>query len=316
MDKKTKLVPLLISYGKLRFKQLGTEMKKNRSAYLLIAPYCILFLMFYLIPVCISIGLGFTNFNVLEPPKFVGLQNYIDLFFADDIFLKAVKNTFVFAVITGPVGYFMALFIAWMINDIKNQKLRAFMTLLFYAPTISGQAYIIWKFIFSSDIYGIANGWLMRLGAISQPILYFEDAAYCTPISIIVILWMSMGTGFLSFIAGLQNVDRSLYEAGYMDGVKNRFQELWYITLPAMKEQLMFGAVMTVTSSFAIHDQLAALAGFPSVKYCVHTVVSHLVDYGTVRFEMGYASAIATLLFIVMLGCNKLIQNVLGKVGR
>ncbi len=260
--------------------------------------------------------MSFTNFNVLEPPKFVGLRNYIDLFFADNIFLTAVKNTFVFAIITGPLGYFMALFIAWMINDIKNKKLRAFMTLLFYAPTISGQAYIIWKFIFSSDLYGIANGWLMRLGMISEPILWFEDASYCMKISIVVILWMSMGTGFLSFIAGLQNVDRSLYEAGYMDGVKNRFQELWYITLPSMKEQLLFGAVMTVTSSFAIHDQLAALAGFPSVKYCVHTVVSHLVDYGSVRLEMGYASAIATLLFVVMIACNKLIQKLLGKVGK
>ena len=312
----TKLLPLLVRYGTLKLRQLGMEMKKNITAYVLILPYCILFLLFYLVPVCISIGLGFTNFNVLEPPRFVGLQNYIDLFFADDIFLTAVKNTFIFAVITGPVGYFMALFIAWMINDIKNKKLRAFMTLLFYAPTISGQAYIIWKFIFSSDIYGIANGWLMRLGFISEPILYFEDANYCMTISIVVILWMSMGTGFLSFIAGLQNVDRSLYEAGYMDGVRNRFQELWYITLPSMKEQLMFGAVMTVTSSFAIHDQLVALAGFPSVRYCVHTVVSHLVDYGSVRFEMGYASAIATLLFVVMLGCNKLIQKVLGKVGK
>lgn len=309
------VMPMLMAYGKIRRKQLFAAMRRNRVSYAMIAPYCILFIMFYLLPVCISIGLGFTYFNVLEPPQFVGLQNYIDLFFADDIFLTAVKNTFVFAVITGPVGYFLALFIAWMINDIRNSKLRAFMTLLFYAPTISGQAYIIWKFIFSSDIYGIANGWLMKLGLTSSAILWFEDSDYCMTICIVVVLWMSMGTGFLSFIAGLQNVDRSLYEAGYMDGVRNRFQELWYITLPAMKEQLMFGAVMTVTASFAIHDQIAALAGFPSVKYCVHTVVSHLVDYGTVRFEMGYASAIATLLFLVMIGCNKVIQKVLGKVG-
>lgn len=313
---KESLVPMLLFYGKLRLAALGKEIKRHKTAYFMILPYCLLFLLFYLVPVCTSIGLSFTNFNVLEPPEFVGLQNYIDLFFADDIFLTAVKNTFIFAIITGPVGYFMALFIAWMINDIKSTRMRAFMTLLFYAPTISGQAYIIWKFIFSSDIYGMANGWLMKLGLISEPILWFEDEKYCMIISIVVILWMSMGTGFLSFIAGLQNVDRSLYEAGYMDGVKNRFQELWYITLPSMKEQLLFGAVMTVTSSFAIHDQLAALAGFPSVKYCVHTVVSHLVDYGTIRFEMGYASAIATLLFGVMILCNKLIQKVLGKVGK
>ena len=156
----------------------------------------------------------------------------------------------------------------------------------------------------------------MKLGAIYGPILWFEDEKYIMPILIVVVLWMSMGTGFLSFIAGLQNVDRSLYEAGYMDGIKNRFQELWYITLPSMKEQLMFGAVMTITSSFAIHDQLAALAGFPSVNYSAHTVVSHLIDYGTIRFEMGYASAIATLLFMVMILCNKLVQLILGRIGK
>lgn len=316
MKEDKKLIPLLREYGKIKTKLLVKSIKKNKVSYLFIAPYCILFLMFYLIPVLTSMGLSFTYFNVLESPRFVGWKNYIDLFFADEIFLTAVKNTFLFAVITGPIGYFLALFIAWMINDIKKPKLRAFMTLVFYAPTISGQAYVVWKYIFSSDTYGLANGWLMKLGITFAPILWFEDQNYIMPILIVVILWMSMGTGFLSFIAGLQNVDKSLYEAGYMDGVKNRFQELWYITLPAMKEQLMFGAVMTITSSFAIHDQLAALAGFPSVNYAAHTAVSHLIDYGTIRFEMGYASAIATLLFMVMILCNKLVQLVLGRIGK
>lgn len=316
MKQEQKLFPLLWQYGKIKGKMLVSSIKKNKLSYVFIAPYCLLFLVFYLVPVCTSIGLSFTYFNVLEPPEFVGWKNYIDLFFADEVFLKAVKNTFLFAVITGPVGYFMALFIAWMINDIKNPKIRAFMTLIFYAPTISGQAFIVWKYIFSSDLYGMANAWLMKLGIKYSPTLWFEDEKYIVPILVIVVLWMSMGTGFLSFIAGLQNVDRSMYEAGYMDGIRNRFQELWYITLPSMKEQLMFGAVMTITSSFAIHDQLAALAGFPSVNYAAHTVVSHLVDYGTVRFEMGYASAIATLLFMVMIICNKLVQLVLRKVGK
>lgn len=304
------------AYLKRQLKATLKDIKRHRVSYLFILPYCLLFTIFILAPVLISIGLSFTYFNVLERPKFVGWQNYVDLFFADEVFLTAVKNTFLFAVITGPVGYFLALFIAWMINDIKNKKIRAFMTLLFYAPTISGQAYIVWKYIFSSDTYGFANAWLMKLGLTYQTHLWFEDSRYIVPILIIVVLWMSMGTGFLSFIAGLQNVDQSLYEAGYMDGIRNRFQELWYITLPAMKPQLMFGAVMTITASFSIHDQLAALAGFPSVNYAAHTVVSHLVDYGSIRFEMGYASAIATLLFMVMVLCNKGIQALLRKVGQ
>lgn len=310
-----KLSNILWSDVKHRLATTGKQMRNAKLSYLFVAPFCILFILFYLVPVATSIYLSFTYYNVLESPRFIGWQNYINLFFADDVFPTAVKNTFLFAVVTGPIGYFAALIIAWMINEIKNRFLRAFMTLVFYAPTISGQAYFIWKFIFSSDSYGMANGWLMKLGITYSPILWFENAQYIQPILIIVVLWMSMGTGFLSFIAGLQNVDQSLYEAGYMDGIKNRFQELWYITLPSMKPQLMFGAVMTITSSFAIHDQLAALAGFPSVDYAAHTVVSHLVDYGTVRFEMGYASAIATLLFMVMILCNKLVQKVLRKVG-
>lgn len=305
-----------LSYIRKKAKLLWKDMRRHKVSYLFILPYCLLFTVFILAPVIVSITLSFTYFNVLETPRFVGWQNYVDLFFADEVFLTAVKNTFLFAVITGPIGYFMALFIAWMINDIRNKKIRAFMTLLFYAPTISGQAYVVWKYIFSSDTYGFANAWLMKLGITYQPCLWFEDQRFIVPILIIVVLWMSMGTGFLSFIAGLQNVDQSLYEAGYMDGIKNRFQELWYITLPSMKPQLMFGAVMTITSSFAIHDQLAALAGFPSVNYAAHTVVSHLVDYGSIRFEMGYASAIATLLFIVMILSNKAIQALLRKVGQ
>ena len=281
----------------------------------MVAPYMIVFTCFTVLPVLLSIVISFTDFNLLQMPNIVWFDNYIRLFLDDDIFLIAAKNTLIFAAIVGPVSYVMSLMIAWFINEL-SPKIRAVVTLIFYAPSISGQVYLVWQTLFSSDSYGWANAWLMKLGIITKEIAWFEDKKYVMPLCIVVALWTSLGTAFLSFIAGLQNVDRSLYEAGYMDGIKNRFQELWYITLPAMKEQLMFGAVMTITSSFAIHDQLAALAGFPSVNYAAHTVVSHLIDYGTVRFEMGYASAIATLLFLVMVLCNKLVQTLLRHVGR
>ena len=306
---------IYLRYIKKRAGLLKKDIRRHKTSYLFILPYCLLFTVFILAPVLVSIGLSFTYFNVLETPRFVGWQNYVDLFFADEVFLTAVKNTFLFAVITGPIGYFMALFIAWMINDIRNKKIRAFMTLLFYAPTISGQAYIVWKYIFSSDTYGFANAWLMKLGITYSAHLWFEDQKYIVPILIIVVLWMSMGTGFLSFIAGLQNVDQSLYEAGYMDGVKNRFQELWYITLPSMKPQLMFGAVMQITSSFAVSQISLDLVGFPSVNYAGHTIMTHLHDYGNLRYEMGYACTIAVLLFMIMLFCNILVQKLLRKLG-
>ena len=182
------------------------------------------------------------------------------------------------------------------------------MTLIFYAPSISGNIYFIWLMIFSGDRYGIANGMLIKLGIILEPIQWLKTEALIMPIIILVQLWLSLGTGFLAFIAGLQTVDKTLYEAGAVDGVRNRWQELWYIT-PSMRPQLMFGAVIQLTTSFAVADVSIALAGFPSVNYAAETIVTHLIDFGTTRFEMGFASAIATVLFILMVGTNLIVQK-------
>ena len=242
------------------------------------------------------------------------MDNYIRLFLDDDIFLIACQNTLVFAAITGPVSYFMSLFIAWFINEL-SPKVRAVVTLIFYAPSISGSVYLIWSVLFSSDSYGYVNAWLMELGFITSPILWFQDADYVMGLCIIVALWTSLGTSFLSFIAGLQGVDKSLYEAAAVDGIKNRWQELWYVTLPTMRPQLMFGAVMSITSSFGFGGVVTALAGFPSVDYAAHTIMHHLEDYGGQRYEVGYASAIAVVLFAIMVGANLVIKKLLSKVG-
>lgn len=251
---------------------------------------------------------------MLEFPKFIGWQNYSRLFLEDDIFLIAVKNTLLLATITGPISYIACFIFAWLINEL-SPKLRAFMTLVFYAPSISGNIFFIWQIMFSGDRYGIINGLLMKLGIILEPILWLKTEAYIMPIIIIVQLWLSLGTGFLAFIAGLQTVDRTLFEAGAVDGIKNRWQELWYITLPSMRPQLMFGAVIQLTTAFAVADVSINLAGFPSVNYAGETIVTHLIDFGTIRFEMGFASAIATVLFILMLSTNLFVQKLLRKVG-
>ena len=300
---------------KTRMNELLRQVKKNRISYLFIAPYMLIFTVFTVLPVVMSIGLSFTYFNILEPPKFIGWTNYINLLLADDVFLIAVKNTFLFAAITGPIGYMASLLFAWFINELPP-KIRAFMVLVFYAPTISGQVYMIWSVMFSGDTYGYVNGFLMNLGIIREPIQWLTDPTYIMPVLIIVQLWLSLGTGFLAFVAGLQGIDTTMYEAGYVDGIKNRWQELWFITLPSMKPQLLFGAVMSITASFAVYEVNTALAGFPSTDYAGHTVVTHLMDYGNIRFEMGYASAIATILFLSMVGTNKIVQNLLKKVGR
>lgn len=297
-----------------RLSLLWQQIKAARHSYFLMAPYMALFFLFTVVPVVISILLSFTYFNMLEFPKFIGWQNYVRLFLEDDVFLIAIKNTILFAIITGPISYIACFVFAWIINELPP-RLRAFMTLVFYAPSISGNVYFIWLMIFSGDRYGIANGLLIKLGVILEPILWLKTEAYVMPIIILVQLWLSLGTGFLAFIAGLQTVDRTLYEAGAVDGIRNRWQELWYITLPSMRPQLMFGAVIQLTASFAVADVSIALAGFPSVNYAAETVVTHLIDFGTNRFEMGYASAIATVLFLLMVGTNLLVQKLMRRVG-
>ncbi len=282
--------------------------------YLFVAPYTVLFFIFTVIPVGASILLSLTNWNVLETPSFVGLKNYFKLFLEDPIFPLAIRNTLLISIITGPVSFFLSLFVAWLVNEFDH-RLRTLLTLLFYAPSLSGGVYLVWQIILSNDANGLLNALLMDLNVIYQPILWTTDTKYMFASCIAVVLWMSLGTSFLSFIAGFQNVDRTLYEAGAVDGLKNRWQELWYITLPSMRPQLMFGAVMSITGSFGIGDVISGIFGFPSTNYALHTLVHHLQDHGNIRFEMGYASAIATVLFLIMIVSNRLVQRLLAKLG-
>lgn len=295
-------------------KRLLKDIARHKNNYLFMAPFLIVFFTFTVLPVVMSMAFGFTYFNVLEPPKFIGFRNYYKLFLNDPLFMKAFSNTVILAVITGPIGYLLSLFMAWILNEFPP-KLRAFLTIIFYTPSLCGGVFAIWTIIYSGDQNGLLNGILMSLNVIYEPIQWITDTAYMMPAAIVVILWTSFGTGFLSFIAGIQGVDRKLYEAGALDGVRNRWQELWYITLPSMRPQLMFGAVMSITSAFGIGDVISGIFGFPSVGYELYTLVHELQDYGTTRFDMGYASAIATVLFLVMVLLNKVIQKLLAKVG-
>ena len=293
--------------------KLQREIRTNRAPYLFVAPYAILFFLFTVLPVMIAIGLSFTHYNMLQPPKWIGYQNYLRLFLSDDVFLIAVKNTFVFALITGPLSYIACFIFAWLINELQP-KIRAFLTLLLYAPSISGSLFMIWTVMFSGDSVGYVNGMLLYLGIIDEPIQFLLDPRWMMPVVILVVLWMSLGTSFLAFIAGLQGVDSQLFEAAAVDGVRNRWQELFFVTLPQMKGYLMFGAIMSITNSFAAAAQIIPLVGFPSTDYAGHTVVTHLIDYGNVRFEMGYASAIAVILFGAMVGVQRLVQRILNSL--
>lgn len=286
----------------------------HKASYLFMLPFSLVFLVFTVWPVLTAIGYSFTTFNILEAPVFVGWENYVRLFLRDDVFRIALKNTLLIATILGAVGYCLSLIFAWLISEM-NPKLRAFLTLLFYAPSMAN-VYVVWKTIFSSDAYGVVNAYLTQLGIIHAPIPWLQYEQYMFPTVMVILIWASLGTSFLSFIAGFQTIDHTLYEAGAVDGIKNRFQEFWFITLPSIKPQLVFGAIMSITSAFGVGDAVTALVGFPSPNYALHTVVTHLTDYGFTRFEMGYASAIATVLFLLMVVSNQLVQKLLRKVGQ
>lgn len=292
---------------------LSTRLKRYKTSYVLLAPYSVLFLVFTLIPIAAAVLLSFTYFNMLETPRWIGFTNYINLFLADDVFVIALKNTLIFALLTGPIGYVMSFVFAWLINEMKRFT-RTMMTLFFYAPTLAGNVFFIWTYIFSGDAYGLVNSTLMRLNIIKEPVVWLFDPRYNIWIVVLVILWLSMGAGFLAFVAGLQAVDRSLYEASAIDGVRNRFQELWYVTLPQMVPQLLFGAVMSISTSFAVGYQSMALTGFPSTEYSTHTIVLHVYDFGFIRFEMGYASAVAVVLFFGMLLAWRIIKGLLNRI--
>ena len=301
-----------------RKKLMATDMVQNarrhRFCYMFLLPYAVLFITFYVLPMLTSIYYSFTNYNILEKPDFVGVRNYINLFLEDEVFTIAVRNTFVIALIIGPVGYIMAFLFAWLINELPNW-IRTLVVFFFYAPSISGQAFNVFKFFFADDANGWINAKLIHFNIIQQPILFLTNPRNVLKVVIPVILWTSLGTGFLSFVAGLKGIDKAQYEAGYIDGVQNRWQELWFITLPNMKPMLLFGAVMSIKNAFSVCQIPMLLACYPSVDYCARTIVTHLFDYGFTRFEFGYASAIATVLFITMILCNKFIQGLLSRVG-
>src|SRR5574344_184086 len=287
---------------------------ETRSSYLMMAPFLILFTVFTIIPILASIGLSFTSFDMLQKPRWVGFSNYVRLLLDDEIFLQVFKNTLVFAFITGPISYVLSFLLAWMINEYKPTA-RSIWTLIFYAPSLAGNIFYIWTIIFSGDYYGFMNSFLIKTGFIREPIDWIGNTSYVLGVLLTVQIWLSFGAGFLSFIAGFQSIDNSPYEAGRIDGIRNRWQELWYITIPSMAPQLMFGAVMQISGSFGVSEVIKQVGGFPTRGYAGDTIGTYIIDYGTVRFEMGYACTLSVVLFIIMVFTNAIITKALKRNG-
>ena len=296
----------------LKKRGLLYRMGQYKESYLLIAPFMLLFLLLTVIPVLASIGLSFTSFNMLSTPRFVGFQNYERMLLDDSIFFTVLKNTLVFAFLTGPLSYLLSFVFAWLINE-TGRYLRTFLTLVFYMPVLSGNVYFIWAFLFSSDSYGVINGDLMSTGVLQEPVEWLINQNTIMTVLIVVQLWMSLGTGFLTFVAGFQGMDRSLFEAGAIDGIRNRWQELFYITIPSMAPQLLLSAVMQIGASFGVGTVIQMLAGFPTTQYSADTIITYIMDVGTTRFEMGYATTLAVFLFALMMVTNTVISRLIGR---
>ncbi|MDR1643497.1 MAG: sugar ABC transporter permease [Clostridiales bacterium] len=288
--------------------------QKKYVPYGFLAPYLLLFSAFIIVPVAMAIALGFTNFNAISFPKFIGLLNYVNLFTQDLIFLQHVlPNSILFALIVGPGGYALAFLLAWSLAQIQKGP-RAVLSMLIYSPSMTAgvAVSVVWRLIFLGSPQGYINAILKQLGLVNEPINFFFNAQFIMPIIILVAIWSSMGVGFLAMLAGVLNIDKTLYEAAAIDGMKSRLQEIFYITIPSMKPQMLFGAVMSIVGAFQAGAIGVMLTGSnPTPAYAGQLMVNHIEDYGFIRYEMGYASAASVVLLAIIWGFSQASRKVL-----
>jgi len=296
----------------------GKWLYKEGSAYGFLSMYALLFIIFIVIPVAVAIYLSFTNFDTIQSPSFIGLKNYINLLTQDDIFMKYVlPNTIEFAVIVGPGGYILSFLLAWMLAQLPKAP-RTVFALVLYSPSMtSGVAMaVVWLTLFSGDQTGYLNSFLINWNVIQEPIQWLQSPQYLMTMMIIVTLWSSAGIGFLAMLAGVLEINPELYEAGALDGISNRFQEIVNITIPSMKPQMLFGAVMAIVGTFQAGAIGVTLSGGnPTPQYAGQLIVNHIEDYGFLRYEMGYAAAVSVVLLLMVLLFARLATKLFGSEG-
>lgn len=291
------------------------EIWEYRLSYLFIAPFMILFLVFIIIPVAAAILLSFTYFNAIEFPTWTGWLNYQTLFSQDIVLLQhVIPNTFKFSLFVGPVGFVLSFFLAWFIAQLPN-TLRMGYALAMYAPSlVAGVAMtVVWQVMFTGDRIGYINSFLLKFGLIQEPIIFLQAQDWLLNIMIIISIWSSMGIGFLSLLAGLLGVDQELYDAGKIDGISTRLEEIWYITVPMMKPQMLFAIVMSIVHTLQSGTLGVELSGTnPTPNYAGQVMLSHIDDYGFIRYELGYASAISVVLLVLMFLLSRVFFYLLG----
>lgn len=281
-----------------------------------LGPYYLLFFLFIVISVIAAIGLSFTYFNTIQFPNWIGLSNYVALLTKDTIFMQYVlPNTMMFVLIVGPGGYLLGFFLAWSLSQLP-QKLRTIMAIIIYSPSMVGGVTIavVWRVVFSGDVTGYLNALLLNIGLIEDPIQWLQSTQYLMIIMILVSLWGSMGVGFLAMLSGILNINQEIFEAAYIDGISNKFQEIFYITIPSMKPQMLFGAVMAIVGTFKAGSIGVQLSGSnPTPQYAGQLIINHIDDYGFIRYEMGYAAAVSVVLLLIIIFFSKLSNRLLSE---
>lgn len=278
--------------------------RKFNDAYMFVLPYFLIFFFFVILLIVISVVLSMTYYDTINFPTFVGLRNYINLFTQDSDFMQfALPTTIKYALIIGPGGYIISFVMAWLLSQISH-RIRTVLAIILYSPSLTSGVLmaVIWKVVFSGDTRGYLNYFLLDLGFINEPVQWLQDTNMIFGIMIFVGLWSSMSVGFLAILSGILNVDKDLYEAAYMDGMKNRWQEIFYITIPSMKPQMLFAAVMAVVGTFNAAGLATALSGsYPPPQLAGWMIVDHMYDFGFSRYEMGYASAMSVVLLSLVM---------------
>lgn len=266
-------------------------------AAVMLSPNLIGFLLFTLIPVMASLVLSFTEYDILTPIKWVGLANYREMLFKDKIVPQVVKNTLVYAVTVVPVGMFLSLMLAMALDQkikfVKFYRAACFMPVITSAVAVA----LVWQWLYNPE-FGLINAFLRGIG-VSNPPAWLNSKVWALPAVILTAIWKGLGYNMLLFLAGLQNISVTYYEAADLDGA-NGLQRFFYITWPLLSPTTFFVFVMSVISSFQVFDLIQLMTqGGPgrASSVLVHYIYQNAFNY----FYMGYASALAYLLFAIVL---------------
>lgn len=273
----------------------GRLKKDDKWAWIMLAPNVVGFFMFMFIPMIATFVLSFTQYDMLSTPKFIGLKNYIDMFH-DKIVWQVTFNTIIYTIITVPIGMCISLLLAVVLDSpIKG---RRFFRGTFFLPSIISMVVvsIVWQWIYNPQ-YGILNYVIGFLGIEPQNWLGNANTAL---ISLAAVgIWKRSGYDMMLFLSGLQSIPDTYYEAAKLDGA-SKWQQFRYITVPLLKPTTFFVFIMAMISSFQVFDQVNLMTqGGPgrSSSVLVHYLYQNAFQY----FDLGYACAIAYLLFAIVL---------------